>query len=162
MDLTGSGVETHAHLHEPGNGRIVVMFIAFSGPPKIVRLWGKGRAIENGTGEFDAFVEEHKVFLKPGSRSIITIDIDQCATSCGFSVPYYDFVSHRPILDDFFVKKAAKHAAGDDKESMDRYVPFPQSLFLFLSHVPPGVWSANAPAVTGRSSPNSASTACRV
>jgi hypothetical protein len=123
MDLTGSGVETHAHLHEPGNGRIVVMFIAFTGPPKIVRLWGRGTPLENGTPEFDAFVEQHKVPLKPGSRSIITIDIDQCATSCGFSVPYYDFVSHRPILDDFFVKKAAKHAAGDEKESMDRYVP---------------------------------------
>jgi len=121
MDLTGSGVETHAHLHEPGNARICVMFIAFVGPPKIVRIWGKGRAIENGTPEFQSFVQEHKVPLIPGSRSIITIDVDQCATSCGFSVPYYDFVGHRPILDDFFAKKAAKFEAGDEKESMDRY-----------------------------------------
>lgn len=41
-DLSGSGIETIAHLHEPGNGRAVVMFNAFDGPPKIVRLWGKG------------------------------------------------------------------------------------------------------------------------
>ena len=121
MDLTGSGIETHAHLHEPGNGRLVVMFMAFTGPPKIVRLWGQGRAIENGTAEFDTFVAEHKVPLIPGSRSIIMLDIDQCATSCGFSVPYYDFVGHRPILDDHFAKKQAKFEAGDDKESMDQY-----------------------------------------
>lgn len=121
MDLTGSGIETHAHLHEPGNARICVMFMAFTGPPRIVRLWGKGVAIENGTPEFDAFVNEHKVPLKPGSRSIIKLEIDQCATSCGFSVPYYDFVGHRPILDDHFAKKEAKFQAGDDKESMDRY-----------------------------------------
>jgi hypothetical protein len=42
MDLTGSGIETTSHLHEPGNGRITVMFNAFDGPPRIVRLWGKG------------------------------------------------------------------------------------------------------------------------
>src|ERR1700712_673300 len=43
MDLTGSGIETTSHLHEPGNGRITVMFNAFSGPPRILRLWGKGK-----------------------------------------------------------------------------------------------------------------------
>jgi hypothetical protein len=121
MDLTGSGIETHAHLHEPGNARLCIMFLAFTGPPRIVRLWGTGRAIENGTPEFDAFVAEHKVPLKPGSRSIIMLDVDQCATSCGFSVPYYDFVGHRPILDDFFAKKDAKWKEGDEKESMDQY-----------------------------------------
>ena len=31
LDLVGSGVETIAHLRE--NGRIVVMFCAFDGPP---------------------------------------------------------------------------------------------------------------------------------
>ncbi|KAF2023230.1 hypothetical protein EK21DRAFT_81392 [Setomelanomma holmii] len=121
MDLTGSGVETHAHLHEPDNARIVVMFMAFIGPPKIVRLWGKGHALENGSPGFSAFVEEHKVPLKPGSRSIIVVDVDQCATSCGFSVPYYDFVGHRPILDDHFAKKEAKYNAGNEEESMDYY-----------------------------------------
>ncbi|KAH7346048.1 hypothetical protein BKA66DRAFT_576667 [Pyrenochaeta sp. MPI-SDFR-AT-0127] len=121
MDLTGSGVETHAHLHEPGNGRICVMFMAFVGPPKIVRLWGDGRPIENGTPEFDAFVEEHKVKIIPGSRSIIMVDIHQCATSCGYSVPYYEFKGHRTILDDHFAKKDAKYREGNEAESMDRY-----------------------------------------
>lgn len=42
MDLTGSGNETISHLLEPNNGRITILFNAFEGPPKIVRLWGKG------------------------------------------------------------------------------------------------------------------------
>jgi hypothetical protein len=41
-DLTGSGNETISHLHEPKNGRITIMFNAFEGAPKIVRLWGYG------------------------------------------------------------------------------------------------------------------------
>ncbi|RMZ68828.1 pyridoxamine phosphate oxidase family [Pyrenophora seminiperda CCB06] len=121
MDLTGSGVETHAHLHEPSNGRICVMFLAFSGPPKIVRIWGTGRAIENGTAAYSAFVKEHSVETIPGSRSIIMIDVHQCGTSCGFSVPYYDFVGHRDILNEHFRKKEDKFKKGDEKESMDFY-----------------------------------------
>lgn len=49
MDLTGSGNETISHLIEPGNGRITIMFNAFEGPPKIIRLWGKGKASRSGT-----------------------------------------------------------------------------------------------------------------
>ncbi|KAL6709948.1 hypothetical protein ACN47E_000733 [Coniothyrium glycines] len=130
MDLTGSGVETHAHLNEPGNGRICVMFMAFDGPPKIVRIWGTGQAIENGTPEFAAFVQEHKVVLKPGSRSIIKIDVHQCATSCGFSVPCYDFKGHRDILDKYFEQKEKKYLAGNEKESMDRYWAFKSQLSI--------------------------------
>lgn len=121
MDLTGSGNETLSHLHEPGNGRITIMLNAYEGPPKIVRLWGKGRVLENGTAPFDAFVQQHDVKLIPGSRSIIIVDIHQVGSSCGFSVPYYDFKEYRPILNDFMAKKAEKFKAGNEKESMDRY-----------------------------------------
>lgn len=121
MDLTGSGVETHAHLHEDGNGRICVMFMAFTGPPQIVRIWGDGHVLENGSPEYSAFIQDQKVKTIPGSRSIIIVDVHQCATSCGFSVPYYDFVGHRPILNEHFEKKEKKFKEGDQKESMDYY-----------------------------------------
>ncbi|KAF3039084.1 hypothetical protein E8E11_006719 [Didymella keratinophila] len=121
MDLTGSGVETHAHLHEEGNGRICVMFMAFTGPPQIVRIWGDGHVLENGSPEYSAFIADHKVKTIPGSRSIIIVNVHQCATSCGFSVPYYDFVGHRSILNEHFEKKEKKFKNGDQKESMDYY-----------------------------------------
>src|SRR6187549_2505335 len=44
LDLTGSGVETVAHLRE--NGRVTVMFCAFEGRPRILRLYGRGRCVE--------------------------------------------------------------------------------------------------------------------
>src|SRR4029450_3974689 len=51
LDLTGSGVETIAHLRE--NRRIVFMFVAFSGPPKIVRLHGIGEVVAYRTPLFN-------------------------------------------------------------------------------------------------------------
>jgi len=56
LDQTGSGVETIAHLKE--NGRIVVMFCAFAGPPRIVRLHGTGRTVLKDSPEFDSLVEQ--------------------------------------------------------------------------------------------------------
>ena len=52
LDLTGSGVETIAHLKE--NGRIILMLCAFDGPPRIVRLHGRGTVVHPGDAEFDA------------------------------------------------------------------------------------------------------------
>jgi len=43
LDLVGSGAETIAHLRE--NGRIVIMLCAFQGPPRIVRLHGRGTVL---------------------------------------------------------------------------------------------------------------------
>ncbi|QIW95366.1 hypothetical protein AMS68_000884 [Peltaster fructicola] len=121
MELTGSGSETVSHLYEPGNGRITVMFMAFEGPPRILRLYGYGKCLEHGTDEYEAFVDQHQVETNPGTRSIIIVNVHQVGTSCGFSVPYYDFKAHRPILNDFFEKKKAKFDAGHEKESMPKY-----------------------------------------
>jgi hypothetical protein len=41
-NATYTGNETLSHLYEPGNGRITVLFVAFKGPPRIVRLYGTG------------------------------------------------------------------------------------------------------------------------
>src|SRR3954449_13611318 len=52
LDLVGSGAETAAHLQE--NGRIVIMLCAFDGPPRILRLHGRGEVIWAEDGAFDA------------------------------------------------------------------------------------------------------------
>jgi hypothetical protein len=147
MELTGSGSETISHLHEPGNGRITIMLNAFDGPPKILRLWGKGEpwlstsscevgenliielasgtCLENGSKEFEDFIEKHNVKTVPGTRSIIVVDVHQVGSSCGFSVPYFDFKGHRDILNDFFRKKQEKFDAGKESESIARSVEWP-------------------------------------
>lgn len=101
LDLTGSGVETISHLQE--NGRITFMFCAFSGPPQILRLYGKGEVLlpmggsEGSSG--GAFEQLRPQFPDyPGVRSIIRANITRIADSCGYSVPEYDYVGDRDTL----------------------------------------------------------------
>jgi hypothetical protein len=94
LDLTGSGIETVSHLKE--NGRIVLMFCAFQGPPKIVRLHGRGRVVERGSADFAELAlhfPEHE-----GTRSIIVVDVSRISDSCGFGVPLLEFKSQRNQL----------------------------------------------------------------
>jgi hypothetical protein len=113
LDLTGSGIETLSHLHEPGNGRITVMFNAFEGPPQIVRLWGKGEVLE-------AFVDENKVHAIAGTRAVILVHIHQVGSSCGFSMPFFDFKAFRPTLNEFFEKRVAAEQRGNKKDGIER------------------------------------------
>jgi hypothetical protein len=91
LDLTGSGNETSAHLLE--NGRITFMFCAFDGPPDIIRLYGTGRTVLPGTPEWDELSPLFPVMLS--ARQIIVADIHRTSTSCGYAVPYYDYVGER-------------------------------------------------------------------
>ena len=103
LDLTGSGVETIAHLRE--NGRITIMFCAFEGPPRIVRLQGRGRVEVRGTARY----EELASLFPPrvGSRSVITVEVDRVADSCGFAVPRMHFDDERDTLDAWAERKGA-------------------------------------------------------
>lgn len=96
-DLTGSGIETIAHMREPGNGRITILFNAFEGPPRILRFWGKGTVHEFGTPEYNEYIPPSN--RKAGSRAIIVIDIHKVGTSCGFGVPLYKYETQRTILE---------------------------------------------------------------
>ena len=94
LDLGGSGIETHAHVKE--NGRITLMFCAFEGPPRILRLYGAGDAITFADPEFSELM---KLFPKlDRARGIIRVRLSRIADSCGFGVPRYDFIGERDQL----------------------------------------------------------------
>jgi hypothetical protein len=104
LDLTGSGNETAAHIHE--NGRLTIMFCSFEGKPLILRLYGRGEVVlppdpawPELIGQFDEI---------PGQRQIIRLHIDSVQQSCGFGVPLYAFERHRETL------KAWGESKGDD------------------------------------------------
>lgn len=97
LDLTGSGVETIAHLRE--NGRIVVMFCAFEGPPRIVRLHGRGTPVLPGDEAFDDLVRRFPA--RPGIRSVIDVEVTRIADSCGYAVPLMSFEADRSRLDEW-------------------------------------------------------------
>ena len=111
LDYTGSGAETVAHLRE--NGRIVVMFCAFDGPPNIVRLHGTGRYIEAGTDEFDALRPAFAKELHQGQRGIVVVDVTRVSDSCGYAVPRMEFVADRDLLDRWSQRKTP--------EQLDKY-----------------------------------------
>ena len=94
LDQTGSGVETIAHLRE--NGRIVVMFCAFAGAPRIVRLHGRGRAVLTDDPGFADLAGRFPGGRGVGVRSIIVVDVSRIADSCGYGVPFMSFEGHRP------------------------------------------------------------------
>jgi len=107
LDLTGSGVETIAHLRE--NGRIVVMFCAFEGKPRILRLHGRGRAVVPGDPRFD---ELFACFPpRPGVRAVIEVDLTRIADSCGFAVPVMDYRAERSELDKWAAAKGPERLA---------------------------------------------------
>ncbi|KAJ7202054.1 hypothetical protein GGX14DRAFT_463624 [Mycena pura] len=108
-ELTGSGVETVSHLRE--NGRITVLFNAFEGPPRIARLYGRGTVYEFGTAEFNSYIPAES--RKPGTRSVIVVDVFKVGTSCGYAVPFFDFKAHRTRLLTWAVQKESLDSAAE-------------------------------------------------
>ncbi len=97
LDLTGSGVETVAHIRD--NGRLTVMFCAFAGPPRILRLYGSAEVVVPGDGRFADLASRFPTL--PGIRSVILLSIERISTSCGFAVPEMELRRERPTLVEF-------------------------------------------------------------
>jgi hypothetical protein len=106
LDVVGSGAETIAHLRE--NGRIVVMLCAFEGPPRIVRLHGRGRVVLAASEEFAALLARGG-FDEPEApearRALIVVDVTRVSDSCGYGVPLMAFEGSRPHQDAWVAKK---------------------------------------------------------
>ena len=103
LDLTGSGVETIAHLRD--DGRITLLFCAFEGPPRIVRLYGRGEAIVAGSEEYARLAPAFPEI--PGARAIIRVRLDRIADSCGYAIPRYRYEGERRQLLDWADRKGA-------------------------------------------------------
>jgi predicted pyridoxine 5'-phosphate oxidase superfamily flavin-nucleotide-binding protein len=97
LDIVGSGAETIAHVRE--NGRIVVMLCAFDGPPRILRLHGRGEVVEYGSSRFDELVARAD-FEQPAHaeqrRSVVVVTVERIADSCGYGVPLLRYQGERP------------------------------------------------------------------
>jgi hypothetical protein len=72
------------------------MFCAFNGPPNILRLYGQGEVALPGSPLWDEL--RPRFGDSPGARQIIVATIERVQTSCGFAVPYYDYVGQRDTL----------------------------------------------------------------
>lgn len=107
LDLTGSGAETVAHIRE--NGRITLMWNAFAGPARILRVYGEGHVHRPGSDRFEELV---RLFdERRGIRSVITIDVERVQNSCGFGVPKMAFVEGRTGLDTWVQQRSDNEIA---------------------------------------------------
>lgn len=94
LNLTGSGNESAAHVLR--NPRMTVMFCAFEGAPLILRAYGQARVLHRGDPDWD----EAMALFPPSvaARQIFLLDIDSVQSSCGMSVPLYDYQADRVDL----------------------------------------------------------------
>lgn len=102
VDRTGSGIETVAHVRQ--NGRIVIMFCAFEGAPRILRLYGRGSVVAAGDAAFAPLLAQFGV-APLGVRAIIVVELTRIADSCGFGVPLLRFEGERDTLGTWAEKK---------------------------------------------------------
>ncbi len=101
LNLTGSGNETAAHLRE--NDRMTLMFCAFEGEPKILRLYGHAKIHHPESPEWEAHIGRFPSL--PGARQVIVMEVDLVQTSCGFGVPLFAYQGDREMLKEWANKK---------------------------------------------------------
>jgi len=106
LDVVGSGAETIAHIRE--NGRIVVMLCAFAGPPRILRLHGRGEVVPAGDPRFEELLEAggyERAEVSESHRAIVVVHVTRIADSCGYGVPLMSYEGERPHHDAWAQKK---------------------------------------------------------
>jgi hypothetical protein len=108
LDMVGSGAETIAHLRE--NGRIVIMFCAFEGPPRILRLHGHGEVLTTRDPRFQELIDRFEQSNHPEARrAIVLVEVTRIADSCGYGVPLMTYEAHRPHMDLWVGKRLRVH-----------------------------------------------------
>ncbi len=104
LNMTGSGNETSAHVQQ--NPRMTIMFTAFEGAPMILRLYGKARVVHQNDHDWNDLFSHFDPI--PGYRQIFDLKVDLVQTSCGMSVPFYDYIEERKQLIDYSIKKGVQ------------------------------------------------------
>lgn len=111
LDFGGSTAETVAHLREEGNGRITLMWCAFSGPPKVLRVHGKGETVFRDDPRWAEYIPYFKEADGPSARAIVVVHAQRVSDSCGFAVPYMDYREERTQHAEYFARKTDEEFA---------------------------------------------------
>ncbi|MFE0581249.1 MULTISPECIES: pyridoxamine 5'-phosphate oxidase family protein [unclassified Streptomyces] len=109
LDFGGSGAETIAHIRE--NGRITLMWCAFSGPPNIVRIHGEGEAVFRDDPRWPELIELFGEADGPGARAVILVHARRIADVCGYAVPLMEYQGERTLHSEFLARKTDEEFA---------------------------------------------------
>jgi hypothetical protein len=84
------------------------MLCAFEGPPRILRLHGRGEVLTPDDERFGELLERFD-FAEPAAaqarRSIIVVEVTRIADSCGYGVPLMSFEGEREHADKWAAKR---------------------------------------------------------
>ncbi len=109
LDFGGSNAETIAHLRE--NARITLMWCAFTGPPKIVRIHGRGEPIFRDDPRFVELIGRFPAAHLPSLRAIIVVTAERISDTCGYAVPFMEYRGERTLHTEFFSRKTDEEFA---------------------------------------------------
>jgi predicted pyridoxine 5'-phosphate oxidase superfamily flavin-nucleotide-binding protein len=109
LDFGGSGAETIAHVRE--NGRITLMWCAFSGPPNIVRIHGEAEAVFRDDPRWGELVALFGEADGPSARAVIVVHARRIADVCGFAVPLMEYQGERTLHAEYFGRKTDEEFA---------------------------------------------------
>ena len=101
LSVTGSGNETAAHLLN--DNRITIMFCAFESAPNIVRIYGKAKEIKPNDAEWKSVITNFTELA--GARQIFDVTVESVQTSCGMSIPFYEYLGERNQLNEWAEEK---------------------------------------------------------
>ncbi|MFA7767743.1 pyridoxamine 5'-phosphate oxidase family protein [Streptomyces sp. NPDC048723] len=109
LDFGGSGAETIAHLRE--NGRITLMWCAFSGPPNIVRIHGEGEAVFRDDPRWGELIALFGEADGPAARAVVLVHARRIADVCGYAVPLMEYQGERTLHAEYFGRKTDEEFA---------------------------------------------------
>ncbi len=101
LNVTGSGNETAAHIIN--NNRITMMMCSFEGAPNILRIYGKATEIKPNDKNWNELAD--LLPKLPGARQIFDIEVEGLQTSCGMSIPFYEYKGEREELNEWAENK---------------------------------------------------------
>jgi len=95
LNLTGSGNETAGHLRLAN--RMTLMWCSFTTRPLIMRAYGTATVLHVNDDGFDALAAMFPPSV--GARQIFDMNVEMVQTSCGYAVPFFDYVGERDTLE---------------------------------------------------------------
>ena len=101
LNVTGSGNETSAHVQI--NPRMTIMFTSFDGSPVTLRIYGKAQVIHKLDEEWGDLNSHFDQIV--GARQIFDLTIELVQTSCGMSIPYFEYKGERDAQIKWATKK---------------------------------------------------------
>jgi len=101
LNYTGSGNETAAHLLD--DPRITIMFCSFDKKPLILRLYGIAKTVHPRDSAWLSLVSLFND--AEGARQIFEMEVELVKSSCGESIPFYDYAGEREDLKNWIRQK---------------------------------------------------------